>query len=192
MVIYPLYLDLNRNNFVTLKYIAMKKVMLLMVCMVVISFAANAQRFAYVDTKYILEKLPDYKSAQQKLDDQATAWQKEIDQKNDALKKMYAKYQAEEFLLTADLKKQREDDIVKAEDELKDLQKNRFGMNGDLFKKRQELIQPIQDKVFDAVQKIAQMRSYDFVFDKASGTAAMLYTNPQYDVSEEILKKLGM
>ncbi len=170
----------------------MKKVMLLMVCMVVISFAANAQRFAYVDTKYILEKLPDYKSAQQKLDDQATAWQKEIDQKNDALKKMYAKYQAEEFLLTADLKKQREDDIVKAEDELKDLQKNRFGMNGDLFKKRQELIQPIQDKVFDAVQKIAQMRSYDFVFDKASGTAAMLYTNPQYDVSEEILKKLGM
>ena len=105
---------------------------------------------------------------------------------------MYSKYQAEEFLLTADLKKQREDEIVKAEDELKDMQKNRFGYNGDLFKKRQELIQPIQDKVFDAVQKIAQMRSYDFIFDKASGGAALLYTNPQYDVSEEVLKKLGM
>ena len=95
-------------------------------------------------------------------------------------------------MLTADLKKQREEEIVKAEDELKDLQKNRFGYNGDLFKKRQELIQPIQDKVFDAVQKIAQMRTYDFIFDKASGGAAMLYTNPQYDVSEEVLKKLGM
>ena len=104
---------------------------------------------------------------------------------------MYTKYQAEEFLLTADLKKQREDEIVKAEDELKDLQKNRFGYNGDLFKKRQELIQPIQDKVFDAIQKLAQTRSYDFIFDKASGGAAMLYTNPQYDVSEEVIKTLS-
>ena len=151
-----------------------------------------AQRFAYVDTKYILEKLDEYKAAQQKLDQQAEVWQKEIDEKNDQLKKMYTKYQAEEFLLSEDLKKQREDDIVKAENELKDLQKQRFGFNGDLFKKRQELIQPVQDKVFDAVQKVAQLRQYDFVFDKASGGATMLYTNPQYDISEEVLKKLGM
>jgi len=136
--------------------------------------------------------LPEYKAAQQKLDDQAASWQKEIDTKNDALKKMYTKYQAEEFLLTSELKKQREDEIVNAEEELKSLQKNRFGINGDLFKKRQELIQPIQDKVFDAVQKIAQTRSYDFIFDKASGSSAMLYTNPQYDVSEEVIKKLGL
>jgi len=94
--------------------------------------------------------------------------------------------------LTSELKKQREDEIVNAEEELKSLQKNRFGINGDLFKKRQELIQPIQDKVFDAVQKIAQTRSYDFIFDKASGSFAMLYTNPQYDVSEEVIKKLGL
>ena len=170
----------------------MKQVFLVVTLFVAVVFSANAQRFAYVDTKYILERLPDYKAAQQKLDYQAASLQKEIDQKNDALKKMYSKYQAEEFLLTADLKKQREDEIVKAEDELKDLQKNRFGFNGDLFKKRQELVQPIQDKVFDAVQKIAQTRSYDFIFDKASGSASMLYTNPQYDISEEVLKKLGM
>ena len=170
----------------------MKKVILSVVFFAAIVVSAHAQRFAYVDTKHILEKLSDYKGAQQKLDDQAALWQKEIDQKNETLKKMYSKYQAEEFLLTADLKKQREDEIVKAEDELKDMQKKRFGYNGDLFKKRQELIQPIQDKVFDAVQKIAQMRSYDFIFDKASGGAALLYTNPQYDVSEEVLKKLGM
>ncbi|HRH57803.1 MAG TPA: OmpH family outer membrane protein [Chitinophagales bacterium] len=173
----------------------MKKSILSLILILGSFFVAQqsfAQRFAYVDTKYILEKLPDYKAAQQKLDDQAATWQKEIDSKNESLKKMYTKYQAEEFLLTADLKKQREDEIVKAEDELKDLQKNRFGYNGDLFKKRQELIQPIQDKVFDAVQKVAQMRTYDFIFDKASGGAALLYTNPQYDVSEEVLKKLGM
>ncbi len=157
-----------------------------------LSQAMWAQRFAYVDTKYVLEKLPDYKSAQQKLDAQAETWQKEIDGKNDQLKKMYTKYQAEEFLLSDDLKQQREDDIVKAENELKDLQKQRFGFNGDLFKKRQELVQPVQDKVFDAVQKVAQLRQYDFVFDKASGGATMLYTNPQYDISEEVLKKLGM
>lgn len=170
----------------------MKQLILTVTLFLAIAFSANAQRFAYVDTKYILERLTDYKAAQQKLDDQAATWQKEIDQKNDALKKMYSKYQAEEFLLTADLKKQREDEIVKAEDELKDLQKNRFGFNGDLFKKRQELVQPIQDKVFDAVQKIAQNRTYDFIFDKASGGATMLYTNPKYDISEEVLKKLGM
>ena len=173
----------------------MKKSILSLILMLGSFFMAQqsfAQRFAYVDTKYILEKLPDYKAAQKKLDDQAATWQKEIDSKNESLKKMYTKYQAEEFLLTADLKKQREDEIVKAEDELKDLQKNRFGYNGKKKKKRQELIQPIQDKVFDAVQKVAQMRTYDFIFDKASGGAALLYTNPQYDVSEEVLKKLGM
>lgn len=169
----------------------MKRMILTMVLMAGLA-SAYAQRFAYVDTKYILEKLSDYKTAQQKLDDQAALWQKDIDQKNETLKKMYSKYQAEEFLLTADLKKQREDEIIKAEEELKELQKNRFGYNGDLFKKRQELIQPIQDKVFDAVQKLAEMRTYDFIFDKASGGAAMLYTNPKYDVSEEVLKRLGM
>lgn len=170
----------------------MKKIILSIAFFATIIISAQAQRFAYVDTKYILEKLPDYKAAQQKLDDQAATWQKEIDTKNETLKKLYTKYQAEEFLLTADLKKQREEEIVKTEDDLKEMQKSRFGFNGDLFKKRQELIQPIQDKVFDAVQKIAQTRNYDFIFDKASGSSAMLFTNPQYDVSEEVLKKLGM
>lgn len=161
-------------------------------CFALLTTNSFAQRFAYVDTKYILEKLPDYKSAQIKLDDQAKAWQAEIDQKNEALKKMYTKYQAEEFLLSEDMKKQREEDIIKAENELKDLQKSRFGVNGDLFKKRQELIQPIQDKVFDAIQKLAENRQYDFVFDKASGGSAILYSNPKLDLSEEILKRLGV
>lgn len=170
----------------------MKKNIILLLFLGVLSLSGFAQRFAYVDTKYILEKMPEYTKAQNDLDVQAASWQKELDNKSEQLKKMYAKYSAEEFLLSADLKKQREEEIVKAENEIQELQKKRFGYNGDLFQKRQELIQPIQDKVFDAVQKIAQQRSYDFIFDKASGGATMLYTNPQYDISEEVLKKLGL
>lgn len=170
----------------------MKKITLIITILAISISGALAQRFAYVDTKYILDKMPEYKNAQALLDEQAALWQKELDKKSEQLKKMYTKYQAEEFLLSADLKKQREDEIVKAEDEIQELQKKRFGYNGDLFTKRQELIQPIQDKVFDAVQKIAEQKAYDFIFDKASGGATMLYTNPKYDISEEVLKKLGL
>ena len=170
----------------------MKKVFLLFGLFAMTLTSVFAQRFAYIDTKYILEKMPEYNKAQTMLDNQAEQWQKEIDTKSEQLKKMYAKYDAEAFLLTADLKKQREDEIVKAEDEVQELQKKRFGFNGDLFSKRQELIQPVQDKVFDAVQKIAEQRAYDFIFDKASGGATMLYTNPKYDISEEVLNKLGL
>jgi outer membrane protein len=170
----------------------MEKVTLIIAVFAISICGAFAQRFAYVDTKYILDKMPEYKKAQATLDEQAAQWQKEIDNKSEQLKKMYTKYQAEEFLLSADLKKQREDEIIKAEDEIQELQKKRFGYSGDLFTKRQELVQPVQDKVFDAVQKIAEQRAYDFIFDKASGGATMLYTNPKYDVSEEVLKKLGL
>ncbi|HMU98440.1 MAG TPA: OmpH family outer membrane protein [Chitinophagales bacterium] len=170
----------------------MKKVFLLFGLFVMVASSAMAQRFAYIDTKYILDKLPEYTKAQSLLDNQAAQWQKEIDTKSEQLDKMYSKYDAESFLLTNDLKKQREDEIIKAENEIQDLQKKRFGFEGDLFTKRKELIQPIQDKVFDAVQKIAEQRAYDFIFDKASGGATMLYTNPKYDVSEEVIKKLGL
>jgi outer membrane protein len=169
----------------------MKKILIITALFVITAASAFAQRFAYVDTKYILEKMPEYTKAQTALDNQAAQWQKEIDTKNDLLKKMYSKYEAEAFLLTDDLKKQREDEIIKAENEVQELQKQRFGYNGDLFLKRQELIQPIQDKVFDAVQTLAEQRTYDFIFDKASGGATLLYTNPKYDMSEEVLKKLG-
>lgn len=170
----------------------MKKVTVLFSLLFLVAAASFAQRFAYVDTKYILEKMPEYTQAQAALDKQAALWQTEIDNKNEALKKMYNKYQAEEFLLSEELKTERENEIMKAEEEIKELQKQRFGFNGDLFTKRQELIQPVQDKVFDAVQKIAEQRAYDFIFDKASGGATMLYTNPKYDISEEVIKKLGL
>ena len=170
----------------------MKKITIAILSFILFSFTTIAQRYAVIDSKYILGKIPEYIEAQTKLDQFSILWQQEIDQKQTALDKMNKDFEAEQIMLPDNLKKKREDEIFNKEKELRDLQKKRFGYEGDLFKKRQELIQPIQDKVFDAVQKLAQTRSYDFIFDKASGGAVMLYTNPQYDVSEEVIKKLGI
>ncbi len=151
----------------------------------------QAQKFAYVDTDYILGKMPEYNSAQKKIDELSSKRQKEIDAlyaKND---KMYKDYIAEEPLLTPQQKKEREQAIVNKENEAKQLQQKRFGVEGDLFKKRQELIKPIQDKVFEAVKKVARDNALDFIFDKASGVV-MLYSNPKYDKSDEVLEELGV
>ena len=151
----------------------------------------QAQKFAYVDTEYILENIPEFIQAQAQLDNTASQWQKEIDEKFIEVERLYAKFQAEQFLLTEEMKREKEEEIIKLEQEAQDMQRQRFGFEGDLFKKREELIQPIQDKVFDAIEKLAQTRLYDFIFDKASGGATMLYTNPKFDQSDIILKRLG-
>src|SRR6476619_3471623 len=132
-------------------------------------FNCNAQRYAIIDSKYILEKLPEYKSAQQKLDQFSEQWQQEIDKKYADLDKMYKDYDAEQVMLSDDLKKKREDELFNREKELRDLQKKRFGYEGDIFKKRQELIKPVQDKVYNAVQKLAVTKLYDFILDKSEG-----------------------
>ncbi len=152
----------------------------------------SAQKFGYFDSEFVLSKMPEYSKAQGEIDQLSSAWQKEIEDMQKKVDELYRIYQAEQVLLTEEMKQERLDEIKKKETELKDYQKKVFGFGGLFFLKKQELIKPLQDKVFDAVQKIAQMRTYDFIFDKASGGAAMLYTNPQYDVSEEVLKKLGM
>lgn len=170
----------------------MKKLLLTLTLFVGLSAISLAQRFAYVDTDYVLGKMPQYQQAQKQLDQYAEAWQREIDQKMKEVSQLYNKFQAEKFLLTEDMKRQREDEIVKKDDEAQDLQRQRFGFEGDLFKKRQELVQPIQDLVYDAVQKIARNRGYDFIFDKASGGATLLFTNTQYDLSDQVLRELGL
>lgn len=152
--------------------------------------ASMAQRFAYVDTDYILNKIQDYNDAQKKLDGMTTVWQEEVDAKFDEVKKLYNKYLSEEFLLTDDMKRQRENEIIQKEKEANDLQRQRFGFEGDLFKKRQELIQPIQEKVYNAIEKLATNLGYDFIFDKASGGATLLYTNSKFDLSEQVLKSI--
>ena len=156
-----------------------------------ISLTASAQRYAIVDTKYILDKMPDYKTAQKQLDQTSAEWQKEIDDKQATLDKMYKDYEGEQAMLSEELKKKREDELFNMEKEVRDLQRKRFGFEGDLFKKRQELIRPIQDKVYNAIQKIAVNRMYDFILDKSEGIT-VIFADPKLDKSDDVLKELGI
>lgn len=170
----------------------MKKLFICLgILMMMFSTTSQAQRFAYMDSEYILNKIPDYKKAQESLDKIAADWQKEIESKMKEVELMYQKFQAEQPLLTEKMKDERIAAIEAKEKEIKEFQKQKFSPNGDLFKKRQELIQPIQDKIYDEVQRIAKMKSYDIVFDKSSG-AVMLYTNPKLNISDDIIKALGI
>lgn len=151
----------------------------------------QAQRYAVIDTRYILSKLPEYTEAQKKLDAFSAQWQKEIDDKQVVLDQLYRNYEAEKVMLSDELLKKREDDLFNKEKEVRDLQKKRFGFEGDLFKKRQELVKPIQDKVYNAVQKIAVSRQYDMVFDKSEGIT-IIFADPKLDKSEDVLRELGI
>ncbi|HEV3222946.1 MAG TPA: OmpH family outer membrane protein [Puia sp.] len=164
-----------------------------LVCTLVLSICAiaTAQRYAVVDSKYILDKMPDYKSAQKQLDQISAQWQKEIDDKQVVLDKMYKDFEGEEVMLSDDLKKKREDELFNHEKEVRDLQRKRFGFEGDLFKKRQELIKPVQDKVYNAIQKIAVSRMYDFILDKSEGIT-VIFADPKLDKSDDVLKELGV
>jgi outer membrane protein len=169
----------------------MKKILLIALSFLGFAAGACAQHFAIVDTKFILEKIPDYQDAQKKLDQTSAQWQKEIDDKQDVLNKMYKDYEAEQVMLSDDLKKKREDELFNKEKEVRDLQRRRFGFEGDLFKKRQELIKPIQDKVYNAIQKIAVNRMYDVILDKSEGIT-VIFADPKLDKSEDVLKELGI
>ena len=169
----------------------MKKFFLLAICTSVLSLASTAQRWAVIDSKYILEKVPEYKAAQKKLDQFSDQWQQEVDQKQAAMDKMYKDYDAEQVMLSDVLKKKREDELYNKEKELRDLQKKHFGFEGDLFKKRQELIKPIQDKVYNAVQKLAVDQHYDIILDKSEGIT-VIFADPKLDRSDEVLRNLGV
>jgi outer membrane protein len=149
----------------------------------------QAQRYAVIDTRYILNKLPEYEEAQKKLDAFSIQWQKEIDDKQMALDQLYRNFEAERVMLSEELLKKREDDLFNREKELRDLQKKRFGFEGDLFKRRQELVKPIQDRVYNAVQKIAVARQYDLILDKSEGIT-IIFADPKLDKSDDVLKEL--
>jgi len=151
---------------------------------------AFAQKYAFVDTEYILDRIPSYSAAQDKLDNMSNEWQKEIEALYAEVEKLYNDYQAERVLLTEEMRAEREEQIVTKETEAKDLQKTYFGREGMLFEKRQELIKPIQDEIYKAVKEIALSGNYAVIFDTSSG-ANMLYTNPKYDKSDDVLEKLG-
>ena len=149
-----------------------------------------AQRYAYVDSKYILENMDEYKEAQIELDAMSKKWQETIEAKMLELDKMRRAFDAEKILLTKDLQAQREIEIKDQEKSVREYQREKFGVNGELFKKRQELIQPLQDDIFNAVKEIAKERSYALIFDKGANSN-ILYSNPKYDKTDVVLKKLG-
>ncbi|MEO8413061.1 MAG: OmpH family outer membrane protein [Ginsengibacter sp.] len=169
----------------------MKKIFFIFLSCLVCNIALQAQRYAVIDSKYILGKLPEYKAAQDKLDEFSKQWQQEIDKKSATLDKMYKDYDAEQVMLSDELKKKREDELFNADKELKDLQRKRFGYEGDIFKKRQELIKPIQDRVYNAVQKLAVAKLYDFILDKSEGIT-VIFADPKLDKSDDVLKELGV
>ena len=169
----------------------MKKLFILAFCLLSFAAVTKAQRYAIIDTKYILDKIPEYKEANKKLEDMADAWQKEIDLLQADLDKIYRQLDAERAMLTPELLKKREDEIFNKEKQVRDLQKRRFGFEGDYFRKKQELVKPIQDKVYNAVQRLATDRLYDFILDKSEGIT-VIFADPKLDKSEEVLKNLGV
>ncbi|HYK43599.1 MAG TPA: OmpH family outer membrane protein [Parafilimonas sp.] len=169
----------------------MKKVLLATLFVIGAACSVNAQKYAIIDTKYILGKMPDYVDADKKLQAISDQWQKEIDNLQAQLNDMYKNYDAEQYMLSDDLKKKREDELFNKEKELRDLQKRRFGYQGDLFKEREKLVKPIQDRVYNAVQKMAVAHGYDLVLDKSEGIT-IIFADPKLDRSDDILRELGV
>lgn len=154
------------------------------------TLSVSAQKFAYIDTEYILKNIPEYKEAQKQLDGFSEQWQQQIETMYKKIEKMYQDFQAEEILLTEQMKNKRREDILKKEQEVIEFKKKKFGVDGELFKKRKELIKPIQEKIYKAVQQTASIGKYSVIFDKASGLT-MVYTNPKYDKSDDVLRRMG-
>jgi outer membrane protein len=167
----------------------MKRIILSLLVVVTYTFS-NAQRIAVVDVAAVLDGMTEYKAAQTEVDKVAAQWQQEVAQEYDKVKALYNKYQAEQVLLSDDLKKQREDQIMKKEEEVRELQKRRFGPEGDLFKRRQQMVTPIQDKVFGVLQAYAGEKGFDLILDKSSA-AGILFVGPGFDKTEEVKKKVG-
>jgi outer membrane protein len=168
----------------------MKKIGVLIGFFILTTVAATAQKYAFVDSEYIRKNIPAFNSAQEQLDKLSQQWEKEVSDGYAVVEQMYKSYQNDAVLLTQDMKKKREDAIVAKEKEMKDLQNKYFGMDGDLFKKREELVKPIQDEILKAIKEIALDGSYAVIFDTAGG-GNILFANPKYDLSDDVLEKLG-
>jgi outer membrane protein len=149
-----------------------------------------AQKFGYVDTDYVLKHMPEYSDAQAELNRLSAQWQEEIEAKYEAIRLLEEAYQAEKILLTQEMRQRREEEIRTKRREAQELQKQKYGVEGELFQKREELIKPIQDQIYEAIEEVASSRGYMVIFDK-SNQSNMLYTNPKYDLSEDVIKKMG-
>ncbi|MBR3578767.1 MAG: OmpH family outer membrane protein [Bacteroidales bacterium] len=169
----------------------MKKSIITAVLVAFLALPMFGQKYAYIDSEYILSNMPDYVEAQAELDRVALEWQQEIEKEFAKIDSMYKKYQTEVITLPENMKQKREEAIINAEKAAKDLQKKRFGKDGDLTKKREELVTPIQDRVFTAIDEYAKEKGYAFVFDVA-GSMTIIYADPKWDINDQIMQKLGV
>lgn len=168
----------------------MRKISFLIVLLVLTSAIAVAQKYAFVDSEYIRKNIPAFTTAQEQLDKLSLQWEKEVADGYTVVEQMYKSYQKEAVLLSQEMKTKREEAIIAKEKEMKDLQNKYFGMEGDLFKKREELVKPIQDEILKAIKEIAVEGSYAVIFDTAAG-GNILFANPKLDISDQVLEKLG-
>ena len=169
---------------------AMKKIIIMTVIVLAASLSGMAQKFAFVDSEYIRNNIPAFTAAQQQLDKLSEGWEKEVADGYAEVEQMYKDYQASVVLLTQDQKKKKEEAIIAREKEIKDLQNRYFGMEGELYKKREELVKPIQDEILKAIKEISVEGSYAVIFDTSAGSN-ILFANPRYDLSDQVLQKLG-
>lgn len=171
-----------------------KKSFLLLAFLAIIGmFNVNAQanqKIAYVDTDYILQNIPEYSDAQEEINQMSLKWEKELKALRKKVDDMKREYQTESILLSEDQKKKKETAIDEKEQELAQLQMQYYGPQGELFTKRVELIQPIQEKIYNAINQVAMTKNYAFVLDKASGTT-ILYCNEKNDISDDVLDEIG-
>lgn len=167
------------------------KNLLMLMAIFAATLGAAGQKFAYVDSKYILDHIPEYANAQAELNRLSTQWQEEVEAKYASIDKLTEAYQAEKVLLPEDMKQRREDEIEQKKQEARDLQKKYFGVDGELFKRREQLIKPIQDQIYEALRDLSADKGYMVIFDKGSQTN-MLYANPKHDVSDQVIRKLGL
>ncbi len=168
----------------------MKKLCAFIGLLILTSAMAMAQKYAFVDSEYIRKNIPAFTTAQEQLDKLSKQWEKEVADGYAVVEQMYKSYQSESVLLSQDMKTKREEAIVAKEKEMKDLQNKYFGVGGDLFKKREELVKPIQDEIIKAIKEIAVDGSYAVIFDTAAG-GNILFANPKFDISDQVLEKLG-
>jgi len=168
----------------------MKKIIFLSSIILFSVFSVMGQRFAFIDTEYILDNIPEYQAAQMELNELSQQWQTEIEAKFAEVEKLYREYQTESMLLPEEMRKEREEQIIAMERAAKELQMQRFGREGDLFQKREEMVKPIQDQIYTAIEDIATRGNYAIIFDKSSG-GNIIYSDVRFDLSDEVLQKMG-
>lgn len=168
----------------------MKKIILASL-LLFLAIGVSAQKMAYVDTEYILKHMPDYKSSLTQIDGLSKQYQKEVDAVFQEVDKMYKAYQADQVLLTDDMRRRRENDIIETEKKAKELQRQKFGPEGDLFQTRTKLLKAIQEKVSTTIAEVAKNKYIDFVFDKSSESTMMIYASANFDISNDVIIKLG-